>query len=210
MQAEWIRLATSGPVVRRGLKFAVIVGAILIAINHGEAILRGDLAPERIVRMALTVVVPYAVSTLSSVGALRSTAARSGPSKMNLNQVTVLSSNVDVAARFYRALGLIQIVDASPRYVRFECPSGESTFSVHASDRLPDGCRATIYFECDDLDGTVRELKEQGLPFESDPQNQRWLWREAHLFDPDGNRLCLFRAGANRRHPPWRLTGEPA
>ena len=68
---DWFRLASSGPVVHRALKYAVVVGAILIAINHSDAILRGDLPPARLFRMALTVVVPYMVSTLSSVEALR-------------------------------------------------------------------------------------------------------------------------------------------
>ena len=31
------------------------------------------------------------------------------------------------------------------------------------------------------------------------------MWREARLDDPDGNHLCLFRAGPNRLHPPWRV-----
>jgi len=69
--SDWLQLASSGPVVRRALMYAVIVGAILIAINHGDAILEGDLAPGRLAKMALTVMVPYVVSTLSSVGAMR-------------------------------------------------------------------------------------------------------------------------------------------
>lgn len=69
----WLALATRKSVVRRGFAYAVVVGAILIAINHGDAILRGDLSPTRIWKMILTVCVPYAVSTLSSVGALHST-----------------------------------------------------------------------------------------------------------------------------------------
>ncbi len=69
MNPEWWRLARSGPVVRRALKFAVVVGAVLIAINHGDAIVRGDVDPMRLARMGLTVLVPYTVSTLSSVAA---------------------------------------------------------------------------------------------------------------------------------------------
>ena len=65
------RLATSPDVVRRALWYAVIVGAILIAINHGDALARADLDASRLIKMALTVLVPYAVSTLSSVQALR-------------------------------------------------------------------------------------------------------------------------------------------
>jgi len=71
--SEWLKLATEGPVVRRALAYAVVVGAILIAINHGDALLAGEIGTARALKMGLTVLVPYAVSTLSSVGALRST-----------------------------------------------------------------------------------------------------------------------------------------
>jgi hypothetical protein len=67
----WWRLASSAPVVRRALAYAVVVGSVLVSINHGDALLRGELDGARLLRIALTVVVPYVVSTLSSVGALR-------------------------------------------------------------------------------------------------------------------------------------------
>jgi hypothetical protein len=63
-------------VVRRGIAYAIIVGAILITINHGDAIVRGDVDSTRLLKMGLTVLVPYVVSTLSSVGALRQAASR--------------------------------------------------------------------------------------------------------------------------------------
>lgn len=69
---ERLRVARRPSVVRRALKFAVVVGAVLIAINHGAAILAGDLGWDRLARMALTTMVPYCVSTLSSVDALLS------------------------------------------------------------------------------------------------------------------------------------------
>ena len=68
---EWIRLACEASVVRRALGYAVVVGAILIAINHGAAILNGDLTVERLIQMGLSVLVPYLVSTSSSVGVMR-------------------------------------------------------------------------------------------------------------------------------------------
>ncbi|MDP5081381.1 MAG: VOC family protein, partial [Winogradskyella sp.] len=43
---------------------------------------------------------------------------------MNLNQVTILSLDVEKSTLFYKNLGLKLIVDALPRYVRFECPNG--------------------------------------------------------------------------------------
>jgi len=68
---SWLRLARTPSVIRRGLAYAIIVGAILIMINHGDAILRGEVSAGGAWRMALTVLVPYVVSTLSSVGAMR-------------------------------------------------------------------------------------------------------------------------------------------
>ncbi len=73
---EWLALATQRAIVRRALGYALVVGSILIAINHGDALLAGTVGGERLLKMALTVTVPYLVSTLSSVAALRELAAR--------------------------------------------------------------------------------------------------------------------------------------
>ncbi len=69
--SRWMRCAFSGPVVRRGLKCAVVVGILLVGINHGDAILGGSVTVGQWVRMGLTMVVPYCVSVFSSVGAMR-------------------------------------------------------------------------------------------------------------------------------------------
>lgn len=127
---------------------------------------------------------------------------------MNLNQVTLPSTDVVRGAAFYRRLGLRQIVDAPPKYVRFECPGG-STLSLHHAERVT-ASGVVVYFECEDLDARVAALKERGVVFDSDPVDQSWLWREAYLRDPDGNVICLFWAGENRRNPPWRLAEQPA
>ena len=124
---------------------------------------------------------------------------------MNLNQVTAPSTDVRRSIDFCRSLGLVLIVENPPSYARFECPEGDATFSVHQANQPPGSPGVVIYFECEDLDSTVARLKEGGLRFESESQDQPWLWREAFLKDPDGNVICLFRAGENRKNPPWRL-----
>jgi len=68
---EWLALAARRNVVRRAAKTDVLVGTILIAINHGDAILSGSVDAGRLMRMALTFLVPYCVSTFSSVAAMR-------------------------------------------------------------------------------------------------------------------------------------------
>jgi hypothetical protein len=58
-------------VVRRASVSEVVVGALLITINHGDAPLSGGISPGRLVKIALTILVPYVVSTVSSVAVLR-------------------------------------------------------------------------------------------------------------------------------------------
>tara|TARA_R110002050_G_scaffold300018_1_gene467336 strand:- start:13273 stop:13647 length:375 start_codon:yes stop_codon:yes gene_type:complete len=124
---------------------------------------------------------------------------------MDLNQITIPSLDVEKATEFYKILGLHLIVDAIPRYVRFECPDGNATFSIHKVDTLPEGNGITIYFEDDDLDMLVSNLQEKGIVFKQLPEDKTWLWREAHLEDPDGNHIILYHAGKNRKNPPWRI-----
>ena len=124
---------------------------------------------------------------------------------MQLNQVTVPALNVARAATFYQQLGLRLIVEALPRYVRLECPDGGSTFSVHQVEELPTGEGISVYFECADLDERYRRLVAEGFDFDLPPTDQSWLWREARLRDPDGNRIILYWAGEARRFPPWRV-----
>lgn len=124
---------------------------------------------------------------------------------MNLNQVTVPALDIAESVAFYRLLGLIQIVGA-PHYARFECPEGDATFSVHlVPDQAVAPSGVVVYFETARLDEEVRRLKAAGLDFLQEPREESWLWREARLKDPAGNTVCLYFAGENRKHPPWRL-----
>ena len=58
-------------VVRRALVMGLIVGCVIAAINHGDRILSGSMAAPDWIRAAITFLVPYTVSTISSVLALR-------------------------------------------------------------------------------------------------------------------------------------------
>lgn len=118
-----------------------------------------------------------------------------------LNQVTVPAKDLGASERFYRLLGLRQVVRAHPRYARFETEGG-ATFSI-ATDESYAG--PVAYFECGDLDVTVAYLQQQGVRFDQEPRDEKWGWREARLTDPAGNQIRLYQAGEMRRFPPWRL-----
>lgn len=123
---------------------------------------------------------------------------------MKMNQYTVPVSDFDRALEFYTQLGLNLIVSARGEYARFEVPGDNSTFSLSlAPDTQP--ASGLIYFEVDDVDETVATLKSRGIAIDEDPSDKPYLWREAKLRDPTGNRICIYHAGENRRFPPWRL-----
>ena len=126
---------------------------------------------------------------------------------VDLNQFTVPCSDYDASVSFYKTLGLQQIVDSPPRYARFESERG-TTLSIHATTSASGSPDFVIYFEVDNVDQTVSQLKDRGLTFDEEPSDQPWLWREAYLRDPSGNRICIYHAGEHRRFPPWRLGDE--
>ena len=124
---------------------------------------------------------------------------------MNLNQITIPSLNLEKSIPFYQTLGLTLIVKSLPHYARFECPDGNSTFSIQQVEQLPQGTGIHIYFECNNLDKCVNDLILKGIKFDEMPNDKNWLWREAHLKDIDNNHLILYYAGDNRLNPPWKL-----
>ena len=67
----FFQLAFTRHVVINALKVALIVGTILAIINYGSAMLSGNLSLSSAMKIALTYLVPYCVSTYSTVKALQ-------------------------------------------------------------------------------------------------------------------------------------------
>tara|TARA_Y100000780_G_scaffold221598_1_gene230009 strand:+ start:251 stop:643 length:393 start_codon:yes stop_codon:yes gene_type:complete len=126
---------------------------------------------------------------------------------MQLNQVTLPVNNMIEAVKFYRTLGFTQIVD-TPHYARFSCPEGDSTFSLSLESEFFEN-HSVIYFENDNLEQLCQQLIKKGIVFEQQPTEQRYLWKEAILKDPSGNKIKLYKAGENRLNPPWKVQKQP-
>lgn len=58
-------------VLRRAIYVSLVVGTILTAINQGDVLLAGTLTPTVVVKILLTYLVPYSVSTFSALSANR-------------------------------------------------------------------------------------------------------------------------------------------
>lgn len=124
---------------------------------------------------------------------------------LNLNQITIQVKDVEKSIQFYEKFGLRLIVKSLPQYARFECVTGDTTFSLHETDNLITASPTWIYFETDKLDEDVTYLQNLGVKFEELPTDQPWLWREARCKDLDNNLIILYYAGDNRKNPPWRI-----
>ena len=94
---------------------------------------------------------------------------------MNLNQVTISSVDLKKAVQFYTLLGLKLIVDALLRYARFECPDGDATFSIHFNKNKQQN-NTIVYFEDENLEALVFQLKQKGITFISELEHKSWLW----------------------------------
>lgn len=125
--------------------------------------------------------------------------------KLDLNQITIQVRDVEKSIGFYQKLGLKLIVESLPKYARFECVAGETTFSLHHTDENLPESSTWLYFETKTLDEDVTRLQSLGIEIEKMPVDQEWLWREARIKDPDGHIIILYFAGKNRKNPPWRI-----
>lgn len=133
--------------------------------------------------------------------AVRNDGLFTGPA---LNQITVPARDYGESVAFYRLLGLHQIVDSPDNgYARFEAANGV-TLSIHVDTGVAGA--GVIYLESGALDAWAAYLSRKGVRFDHLPRDEDWGWREAHLTDPAGNRVCLYQAGEYRRFPPWRLS----
>ena len=79
----WLTLCFTKPVMKRASWSALIVGTILILINHGDSILKGEVDLTGILQICLTAIVPYIVSTVSSVSTLMSMEGGIKPMKIH-------------------------------------------------------------------------------------------------------------------------------
>ena len=67
----WLADALRPDVVRRALRVANIVGAVLVTINYTDRFLSGTLTHADWVKMGVTCLVPYAVAIYAAVEAIR-------------------------------------------------------------------------------------------------------------------------------------------
>jgi predicted enzyme related to lactoylglutathione lyase len=106
------------------------------------------------------------------------------------------TNNMEEAVGFYRdVLGLNMTVRFEDDWAEFDV--GGTAVAVHgpAEGVAPPQGGATVVFEVDDLDVTIRALRSRGVHFEGDVFEVPATGRFASFRDPDGNLLQIFQRG---------------
>jgi len=124
---------------------------------------------------------------------------------MRLSHVTLYVSDIPRSRAFYEKLGF-ELIVSSPHYCRF-ITAGETTLSIERHEGpIAPAAHIGIEFEsAEELDARVGALRAVGVVIAEGPTDRTWLWRDAHIHDPDGHVLLFFHAGENKLNPPWRV-----
>ena len=70
-QETWLAVASRPVILKRGIKVGLVVGTTLAFINHGDKILNLALDGQSLLKIGLTYLVPFFVSTWASVQTVR-------------------------------------------------------------------------------------------------------------------------------------------
>ncbi len=66
----WMQQALRTDIVGRGLRFALIVGTFVTAINQGDVLTGNEITPGDLIKILLNYCVPYFVSTYADLTVL--------------------------------------------------------------------------------------------------------------------------------------------
>ncbi|MFA5891477.1 MAG: VOC family protein [Actinomycetota bacterium] len=113
--------------------------------------------------------------------------------------------NMSESLEFYRdVLGLDLKVHYGDDWAEFNV--GDTVLAVHgARGGVSAAMGATVVFEVDDIEITMRALAGRGVEFLGGITDVPYLGRFASFRDPDGNVLQIFEPG-----PPHPVTNEGA
>jgi catechol 2,3-dioxygenase-like lactoylglutathione lyase family enzyme len=110
---------------------------------------------------------------------------------INGSHVVLFSRDPEADRAFFAEVLEQPHVDAGGGWLIFKLPAAE--LAVHPSDG-PAGHE--LYFMCDDVDATMRDLRAKGVEFTQDVSEERW-GRVTRLSLPGGGEVGMYEP----RHP---------
>ncbi len=115
------------------------------------------------------------------------------PEIRSISAVTLATSDMARAVRFYEALGFSMAYGVETgAFTSFHVGKGYLNLA-RAEDRTPSSERVRVIFYVDDVDAMYAHVLAQGFTPEAPPRNASWGERYFHLTDPDGHSLSFAR-----------------
>jgi len=118
-----------------------------------------------------------------------------------VNNTHYWTKDMDAGVAYYRdVLGLTFRMRAGDDWAEFD--AGGTTIALHGNreGHPPPTDGATVVFECDDLDVTMRALSERGVAFEGEVSDVPGYGRFVSFRDPSGNMLQVFEPDSHQGH----------
>jgi lactoylglutathione lyase len=126
---------------------------------------------------------------------------------MKLSQVRLLVQNFDKSVAFYRDVMEFPLVFSSKEMQFASFNTGETKIEIFSSENMADvlgennlptdgtsRSKFLLTFSVDQVDDVCSRLKDKGVVLLHEPQDrQAWNARVAHLCDPDGNVIELYK-----------------
>ncbi|GGD89676.1 VOC family protein [Paenibacillus nasutitermitis] len=126
---------------------------------------------------------------------------------MNLSQIRLLVEDFHRSVAFYRDVLELPLGFSSEEMLFASFHTGETKIEIFSRQNiaevigeynLPSGkqphSKFLLAFSVDDIDERYTVLKDKGAVFLSEPHDRKaWNARVAHLRDPDGNVIELYR-----------------
>ena len=110
---------------------------------------------------------------------------------INGSHVVLFSRDPEADRAFFAEVLEQPHVDAGGGWLIFKLPAAE--LAVHPSD---DPAGHELYFMCDDVDATMRDLRAKGVEFTQDVSEERW-GRVTRFRLPGGGEVGMYEP----RHP---------
>ncbi len=115
---------------------------------------------------------------------------------INGAHVVLYTKDPEADRAFFRDVLQLPSVDAGHGWLIFALPPAEAAFHGVDNEEAERSDRHELYFMCDDIAATLRDLKKKNVPV-SDVSEQRW-GRLATLTLPGGGKVGIYQPKHSR------------
>ena len=121
---------------------------------------------------------------------------------INGAHIVLYTKDPEVDRAIFRDVLKLASVDAGHGWLIFALPPAEAAFHDSESTALPETARHELFFMCDDIAATLRDLKKKHVPV-SAVSEQRW-GKLATLTLPGGSKVGIYQPKHPRPPEPKR------